>query len=49
MSEPPISYDMAEEWSLFVHRERTEIERRLGDLGEQGNVVGLPKRNPHDC
>lgn len=28
------SYDMVEEWSLFVHRERTEIERRLGDLGE---------------
>lgn len=28
------SYDIAEEWSLFVHRERAEIERRLADLNE---------------
>ena len=26
------SYDMAEEWSLFVHRERAEIERRMNGL-----------------
>ena len=26
------SYDMVKEWSLFVHRERGEIERRLSDL-----------------
>lgn len=28
------SYDMAKEWSLFVHRERAEIERRLDNLNE---------------
>lgn len=28
------SYDMAKEWSLFVHHERAEIERRLDALNE---------------